>query len=86
MDQGLRNWIIKKHTEMGQGNKKSFLRALKFTPNRVMDYISSNLRHWGICTAIETCQIVHQNFETDPEQVMEALKKHFAKELDSITQ
>ena len=87
MNQLFKNWIVRQHEKLDEESRRKFLRMLKETPSMVERIISANLSKWAVVAAIEQksgeiCFIYDSNGDSD--EVFQALKQHFAKELQTI--
>ena len=86
MNQIFQDWSIKRVEQQlkDPADKQRVLRKLKFEPDWVKDFFAQACCSWGMSCAVETNEIIHQDFEHDPSEFVEALRKHFAKELAEI--
>jgi hypothetical protein len=85
VNQNLKKWIIKEHEkELSDKTLEDFLRTLKFNPDRVLEYFKSRLHNWAMFGACELREIVYSNYDSDPPELLEAFKEHFAEKLAAL--
>jgi hypothetical protein len=81
-----KDWIIEVHEKMDSKCKPSFLRMLKFAPDRAREIIASSLDEWGMNFVFQTGGPLLVNPDIDSQEYLKVLQEHFAKEMDAITQ
>ena len=90
MNQEFKNWVVKQFKQkqfkqMNPKEKRALLRTLKFHPGKMMKIISSNLSNMGLDFAVSKGGMCTIDHEHDPQELLKALQKHFAKEMATIT-
>jgi hypothetical protein len=85
MNQTLKDFVIAHYDRMLPEPKRIFLRQLKLTPSSLARLIANCLDGWKIDCEIETKQIISIDYSNDPQELMEALKSHFAKQMAEMT-
>jgi len=86
MNQQFKEWIIGKFVEIPDEPKIGFLRDLKLNPEKVRVYIYERIASFAFTCMVEKQIVVDCRPDQDPQEVLEALQQHFAKELELITQ
>lgn len=85
MNAEFKKWLIADMANADHEAKQSFLRMLKFEPDKVAEIVSANLMHWGTYFVAETGTIIGgYNDEEDAQELVQAYKEHFAKEMATI--
>ena len=85
MEQDFQKWLIKNHEKMDPKYRPSFLRTLKFQPDKALNIIASNLNEWGLNFCYQTNSILHIFPDQDSRECLRAFQEHFAKELASVS-
>ena len=83
MNARLKEWIIKQNDEGSRPNAiNSFLRVLKDDPEKVLDVFARNIYKWAIdCMTELKIDISFGNSRAECQDLLEAFKKHYAKQL-----
>ena len=91
MDREFRDWIMKNNfgwteSEPDKQKKKIFVQTLKFEPDKVKKWIFNEMHGWGMYYVLfSESGRLHQNLDSDSDQLLLFLQEHFATELATIT-
>lgn len=85
MDQALKDFVIAHYEKMSPDQLCIFLRGLRSAPSLQTRLITNCIEGWKIDCEIATKQEISVDFSNDPQELLEALKVRFAKELAEIT-
>ena len=84
MDDNLKAWIIKMHERLRGRRREIFLKLLGSRPDVMSQIIRDNLVGWNVSAMREQRTSIDCSTD-DCQEILEALKKHFAGEIPSPT-
>lgn len=86
MDEGLLKDIIEKFEQLPPEDMQRFLQMLKFRSDELRGRIAGLIHNWAMFYTLKSRKPCYTNAITDPPEIIEAFKKHFAKQLEAVTQ
>ena len=82
MDPNFLKWILETQFNFREQNRQDFLEALKSNPKRVKTFIHNQLQDWTVVAAFKLVKVIAiPNYDKAVEEILEAVKKHFAADL-----
>jgi hypothetical protein len=85
IDKAFRDQIIQQLEQLDSTERKIFLLAIKFMPEKILRAISDTLAEWIIGSMMDwKTGFLIQNYDCDAFELLEDLRCHFAKELAEI--
>ena len=86
MTDGFKNFLMADVRKWTPEVKKELLHMLKFNPDDMVARFAENLGDWRTIYMTSCAEVMVCNYSTtdDAREFVEALKQHFAKELEAI--
>jgi hypothetical protein len=77
MNQQFKEWIIDRHENLPEQEKKAFLQLLKNCPYKVLNFIQIELINWATQFTFEKGIPVCSNTANGSQEILRALSEHF---------
>jgi hypothetical protein len=85
VDQNLKTWIVEGFAEADRAKLHKFLRIVKFAPEQALQRLCDNLDLWCMSFVVTaSATVLSVNYEHDPQELLEAIKERFAKDLTTM--